>query len=92
MTIRHELSISCDIYPRFDLLFVHTNPGANVNTFDKQRNTSLHVAASAGHLDIVKLLLQKGARINALNTERATALHRASAYNRQQVVEFLLKR
>lgn len=63
-----------------------------MNTFDYQRNTSLHVAAAAGHLNIVKLLLQRGARIDALNAERATALHRACAFNRQHVVEFLIKR
>jgi ankyrin repeat protein len=38
------------------------------------RETALLVAASAGHVQLVQLLLTAGAAVNARNVERETAL------------------
>jgi len=37
------------------------NAGYNVNTMDYDKRTGLHVAASEGHYDVVKFLLENGA-------------------------------
>ena len=41
-----------------------TNVFNNVNFRDYDRRTALHVAASEGHLDVVKYLVNKGANVN----------------------------
>jgi hypothetical protein len=38
-------------------------------------NTSLHIAAQNGHVDLVTVLILKGANINAQNHKKNTALH-----------------
>jgi ankyrin repeat protein len=45
------------------------NSGAKVDAADKAGNTALHVAAQAGDLDIVKLLLAKRANANLKNAK-----------------------
>eukprot|EP00057_Strongylocentrotus_purpuratus_P016589 XP_011671063.1 PREDICTED: ankyrin-3-like [Strongylocentrotus purpuratus] len=54
-------------------------------------DTPLHEACSAGHLDIVKMLLEKGANINVTNWDNETALHHACKENHQLVAEFLVE-
>ncbi|XP_030850028.1 ankyrin repeat, PH and SEC7 domain containing protein secG-like [Strongylocentrotus purpuratus] len=52
-------------------------------------DTPLHEACSAGHLEMVKMLLEKGAKINVTNRDSETALHHACKQNHQIVAEFL---
>ena len=54
--------------------------------------TPLHVAASAGHSDILSLLIEHGADINGPGKFGSTPLHRASLYTRLEAGQFLLSR
>jgi ankyrin repeat protein len=47
-------------------------------------------AASAGHVGIVQLLLERGADVNSLNGTGGTALHLAAMGDHQEVVSLLL--
>uniref|UniRef100_A0A3Q3GL98 Ankyrin 1 n=1 Tax=Kryptolebias marmoratus TaxID=37003 RepID=A0A3Q3GL98_KRYMA len=53
--------------------------------------TPLHVASFMGHLNIVKILLQKGASPSASNVKVETPLHMASRAGHFEVAEFLLQ-
>jgi ankyrin repeat protein len=52
----------------------------------------LHHACHAGHLDIVKLLIENGAYINALTITQATPFMRAVESCSYLVVEYLLEK
>ncbi|WP_341815111.1 ankyrin repeat domain-containing protein [Wolbachia endosymbiont (group A) of Chalcis sispes] len=64
--------------------------GANINAKDKNGNTSLHLAAMNGKIDVAKVLLKHNADVNAKNNEGKTALYYAAKYNHQELVELLL--
>ena len=51
----------------------------------------LHVAASQGHLDVVKCLVASGAALSSQTRQGANPLHAAASYNCQSVVEFLVR-
>lgn len=44
-------------------------------------NISIHLAAQNGHLDIVKLLIERKVNVNAQNNTGTTALHMAKEYD-----------
>ncbi|KAI9455689.1 ankyrin repeat-containing domain protein [Lactarius psammicola] len=56
---------------------------------DEKGLTPLHSAASNGHLDVVKLLLESGADINIFNDDGKTALDLASDNGMLEVASFL---
>ena len=61
----------------------------------KNGNTALHVASGGftiGHLDVVKLLIQKGAKVNTGNKYEGTALHVASWAGHLEIVELLIQK
>jgi ankyrin repeat protein len=53
--------------------------GADVNAKRNDDTTPLHLAASRGRTEIVKLLLDRGADVNAKDTQGSTPLHWVSA-------------
>jgi ankyrin repeat protein len=54
--------------------------------------TPLHYASRAGHIDIVKVLIEAGAAVNAVTSvSLASALHRAAYAGHLKVVEILLQ-
>eukprot|EP00604_Paraphysomonas_vestita_P002492 CAMPEP_0174818562 /NCGR_PEP_ID=MMETSP1107-20130205/1294_1 /TAXON_ID=36770 /ORGANISM="Paraphysomonas vestita, Strain GFlagA" /LENGTH=158 /DNA_ID=CAMNT_0016030583 /DNA_START=257 /DNA_END=733 /DNA_ORIENTATION=+ len=53
-------------------------------------NTPLHIAAQNGHLDLVKLLVEKGGDVNLTNKKNNTPLHMSLSYDYIEVSEFLL--
>jgi ankyrin repeat protein len=57
----------------------------------KSGYTPLHYASRAGHLAIVKVLIEAGAAVNAATTAGgATSLHRAAYAGHRDIVEVLL--
>ena len=62
-----------------DVVQVLLEHNADVNIADKAGNTPLHLAAQAGSLEIVKLLLAKGADPNALTAKVAPPAGKAAS-------------
>jgi len=69
--------------------FLKKNPH-HVNFRDYDRRTALHVAASEGHLDICKFLVEeKGSRINRSDRWGGSPLDDAHRHRQEDVVKFL---
>ncbi|PMD55239.1 ankyrin, partial [Hyaloscypha bicolor E] len=54
--------------------------------------TPLYRASMNGHVDIVKLLLEKGADVNAADRDGQTPLYRAFANRHVDIVKLLLEK
>ena len=54
--------------------------------------TPLIIASSAGHLDIVRMLVERGARVNEVTAEGRSALLYAASKGRDSIVQFLLEK
>mmetsp|Transcript_10232 Transcript_10232/g.17193 ORF Transcript_10232/g.17193 Transcript_10232/m.17193 type:complete len:177 (+) Transcript_10232:28-558(+) len=63
----------------------------DVNKHDSLYKTSLHWAASAGHLTTVKLLVSWGANVNFRDMTGETPLHKAAFGNHVAVINVLIK-
>lgn len=63
----------------------------DVNLTDDENTTALHVAASMGHLEIIKCFIDAGAEMSALNDKDFTPLHMAVAFEQIEAIELLLK-
>jgi ankyrin repeat protein len=60
---------------------------------DSLNNTPLHYAASGGHLDACKFLIEKRkVNINKTNNEGDTPLHKAAWKGELQVVKYLIEK
>ncbi|CAG8567037.1 14977_t:CDS:2, partial [Dentiscutata heterogama] len=64
---------------------------ANVNAKDDQGLSLLHWACDRGHLDVVKLLIEKGADINILSDGNETPLHYACISEHFDCASYLYK-
>jgi ankyrin repeat protein len=62
---------------------------SHVNFRDYDRRTALHVAASEGHLDICKFLIDNGARINRSDRWGGSPLDDAHRHRHLDVIAFL---
>jgi len=71
--------------------------GVDINYFDNNLNTALHMACANGHLDVIKEILkvtkdgQRVANINARNSDGSTPLHWAVINTQKAVIELLLE-
>src|SRR4030095_12603689 len=64
----------------------------NLNSTDKNGNTSLHIAAREGFIKIVEILLkQKNLNLNFQNIGKLTALHLAAQRKHYAIVDLLLQ-
>jgi glutaminase len=61
--------------------------GLDINTGDYDKRTPLHLAAAAGHFDIVRYLVEHGAEINPRDRWGATPLNDAQD---SSIVEYLV--
>ena len=64
--------------------------GECLNDEDEDSNTALHMAALAGHLGVVELLITRGADKEARNCEQQTPLDFAAEHGHQNIVRLLL--
>ena len=62
-----------------------------VNDQDKLGYTMLHYAASHGHIDLIKFLVEKGGNINALDLTNWTPLHLAAIADNYKACKVLLE-
>ena len=65
--------------------------GVDVNVRDWDDLTALVPAASAGHLDMCKYLVDEGIDVNAADKDGITALMEASIMGHVKVVEYLIE-
>ncbi|CEP01383.1 hypothetical protein PBRA_001989 [Plasmodiophora brassicae] len=65
--------------------------GTDVNARDGERTTSLHWAATLGHANVARLLIDAGADVNAPDQDGNTGLHRAASTGYANVVELFLQ-
>jgi len=64
--------------------------GTNINIEDKYGQTCLFYAIREGHIDIVKLLIQKGANVNQVDKKKRTPYSFAEKYNFKDICDLLV--
>ncbi|TEB35145.1 ankyrin [Coprinellus micaceus] len=83
----HGLTVSGDV-ARLKSLF-ELNSNLDINEKDQYGYTPLHLACDRGHLDVVKLLLEKGADRSIQDPDEFTPLELAEVAGRTDIVELL---
>ena len=71
-------------------LLIAQHGADSVRQLDGYGNTPLHLAAAAGHQDIVETLVQCGAIVDARDSEGMTPLHRAVLEEQVHIVKVLV--
>ena len=57
---------------------------------DRDDQTALHLAVENGHIDIVRLCIEKGANVNFVKTNLITPLHLACTSGQLDIVNILV--
>ena len=74
------------------ILYIIEN-GAQIDAKETiRRQTPLHLAAGAGYLDLVTLLVEKGACIDVLDTNNETPFDEANRENHKEIAKYLLEK
>lgn len=68
------------------------DPNAILKATDKDGATSLHCSAMNGHIEVVKLLVDKGCDVKAADNKGATPLHMAAGNGHIEVTRYLISR
>lgn len=69
--------------------YLESHAEAQVDTKDEYGYTALHMASDRGHIEIVKLLLDRGANSSIKDTDGFTALELAQVAEHDEVVQIL---
>jgi len=64
--------------------------GLDINISNRERETSLHMAAARGHYSAVIFLVNKGAYVNAKTVKNWIPLHHAVRFRHPNIVNFLI--
>ena len=73
-----------------DIVKALTEAGGNVNQHSNKNQTPLNIASTAGHTEIVRLLLQQpNIDLNKLDIWNSTALDIATQNSRTDVIQLL---
>ena len=66
--------------------------GADVSVrFGEYERSMVHIAATEGHMVILRALIDHGADVNDVDTDQRTALHRAAEYNKAEAIDVLVE-
>ena len=57
---------------------------------NEEERTAFHIAAEAGHVDVLQLLASNGADVHEKDKAKETALHAAAEHNHVQAISWLL--
>ncbi|MEO1248048.1 MAG: ankyrin repeat domain-containing protein [Pseudomonadota bacterium] len=74
-----------------DTVRAELDEGVKVSTATAQNNTTVHFAAAAGQVQVLKLLFERGAAWQQRNRNGATALYLAARYGHTAAVTTLLE-
>ena len=86
-----EVDLEATVVPTYEESTTEL-PIHGLDARNKEGSTSLHLAAKAGHMDVVVALLDGGADINARDSAGNTALSLASAAGHIGVVMYLIRK
>ena len=103
---RHRVEITQKFEDRNTLLHIAAGRGylkicevlldygklADINSLNKNLDSPLHVACSAGFLQVTQLLVRSGSEINRKNLDGNTPLHLACLNGNAELVNWLLSR
>lgn len=82
-----HMAASWGVYDCAEALLSH--PNINVNARDSWGETPLHNAVYAGHIELIKLLLQNDANLNALSKQNISPFHVALVQHNFEVINLL---
>lgn len=72
---------------------MQANGKSNPDSRTREGFRAIHYAAHYGHMECVKLLLEKGGiEVDSLGPKRMTSLHIASSRGHYELVEYLLSK
>ena len=70
----------------------HGGPLFEIDTISENGRIALHIAATKGHDDIARALLEYKVNVNSVNNEEETALHIAAAKGHEDIARLLLEK